>query len=65
MKSYFTYFKGADNEFYFNLKASNHEIILQSEGYKTQQGAINGISSVQVNCNEDSKYERKLSKSIN
>ncbi len=53
-------FTGKDGQCYFNLTAANHEIILQSEGYKTKEGALNGIKSVQENCQDDSKYERKI-----
>jgi len=46
---YFKLFKSEkNNQFYFNLKAGNHETILQSEGYTTKASAINGIESVQT-----------------
>jgi uncharacterized protein len=57
--SYYTIFIGKDNQWWFNLKAGNHEIILQSEGYTSKQGVLNGIKSVQSNCIEDSNYVRK------
>lgn len=56
---YYTLFVGVNNQYYFNLKAGNHEIILQSEGYVSKQGALNGIQSVQNNCSEDANYRRK------
>ncbi|MFT7036839.1 MAG: hypothetical protein ACJA2S_005379 [Cyclobacteriaceae bacterium] len=62
MKAYFSLFTGEDNQFYFNLKAGNHEIILQSEGYQQRQGALNGIISVQENSCSKSRYERRKSK---
>jgi hypothetical protein len=37
-------------QFMFNLKASNGEIILTSEQYKTKDGAKNGIKSVKTNA---------------
>lgn len=46
----FELFKGADNQWYFHLKAANGEIILSSEGYKKKQGAENGIRSVKTNA---------------
>ena len=46
----FTLFKGQDGQFYFNLKASNGEIICQSEGYVSKQGAENGIASIKRNA---------------
>ena len=60
---YFTLFKSPKNdEYYFNLKAGNHEIILQSEGYKAKSGAENGIESVRLNAEEDVKFERLIAK---
>lgn len=34
----------------FRLKARNGKVILQSEGYKTRQGAVGGIRSIQRNA---------------
>jgi len=59
----FTLFKSPKNgEYYFNLKVNNHEIILQSEGYKAQSGAENGIESVKINATIDENFERKIAK---
>ena len=38
--------KNKKGEFYFNLVAENGEIVATSEGYKTRQGAYNGINAV-------------------
>jgi uncharacterized protein YegP (UPF0339 family) len=46
----FTLFTGQDSHFYFNLKASNGEIICQSQGYVSKEGAENGIASVRRNA---------------
>jgi len=46
----FTLFIGADEKFYFNLKAGNGEIICSSQGYTTKQAALNGIASIQENA---------------
>ena len=46
-------------QFRFNLKAANGEVILTSELYKTKGGAENGIASVKSNAPSDSRYERK------
>ena len=54
--------KRSNDEFQFNLKASNGEIILTSEGYKTKVSCMNGIASVQKNSPEDSRYEVKEAK---
>jgi uncharacterized protein YegP (UPF0339 family) len=54
--------KAKDGQFYFNLKASNGQVILNSEMYKTKPSAQNGIESIQKNAAEDGNYERKESK---
>ena len=55
--------RAKNGEFYFNLLASNGEIILSSEMYKAKASAKNGIGSVQKNCGLDERYERKAAKS--
>jgi uncharacterized protein YegP (UPF0339 family) len=50
-----------NGEFHFSLHAGNGESILSSEMYKTKSSCTNGINSVQKNCAEDSRYERKTS----
>ncbi len=45
--SRYTIFKGNDSQFYFNLKSfPNGEVILQSEGYVSLQGAELGKEAV-------------------
>jgi len=62
MSGYYTLFKSPKNsEWYFNLKAGNHEVILQSEGYEEKSGAQNGIKSVQTNGPKDDRYDRRES----
>ncbi|MBQ9082326.1 MAG: YegP family protein [Clostridia bacterium] len=39
-------------EFRFRLKASNGQVIVTSEGYKTKESCLNGIASVQKNAPE-------------
>lgn len=39
----------SDGRFYFVLKARNHQIIGQSQFYKSDSGCENGIESVQKN----------------
>jgi uncharacterized protein YegP (UPF0339 family) len=41
--------KRKDETFMFNLKASNGEVILTSQGYEAKSGSQNGIESVKVN----------------
>lgn len=54
--------KRKDEEFQFNLKASNGQVILTSEGYKAKQSAMTGIESVRKNSQNDFKFDRKESK---
>lgn len=49
----------ADGQYMFNLKAGNGETILTSEGYKSRDGALNGIASVKENATLDDRYERR------
>jgi len=49
-------------EFYFRLKASNGEIILQSEGYKAKAGCENGIKSVRENSAVEERFDKRESK---
>jgi len=51
-----------NDEFQFNLKAGNGQIILTSEGYKTKAACLNGIESVKRNAPEDKRYEKLISK---
>ena len=41
--------RAKDGEYYFNLLAGNHEVILTSEMYKAKASAKNGIESVRKN----------------
>ena len=50
-----------NGEFQFNLKATNGQVILSSEGYTTMAACKNGIESVKRNAPEDARYERKES----
>ena len=50
-----------NGEFQFNLKASNGQTILSSEGYTTKTNCENGIESVKTNSQDDSKFDRKTS----
>ena len=54
--------KGKNNQFYFNLKASNGEIILASEGYTTKTGCKKGIASVQVNATLEERFVKLTAK---
>jgi uncharacterized protein len=61
MPGKFTLKKARNGEIYFNLHATNGEIILSSETYKSKAGAANGIESVRTNAPDDGRYERKQS----
>ena len=60
MAGWFELSKSTDGQFRFVLKAENGETILTSELYKGKGAAENGIASVQANCGDDFRYERKL-----
>ena len=63
---YFKLYQSEKNqEWYFNLKAGNHEIILQSQGYKAKTSAVNGINSVKANSQSDDRFIRKVAKNGN
>lgn len=51
----------SDNQFMFNLRAGNNEVILTSERYRTKAGANNGIASVRENSQIDGSYEIRTS----
>lgn len=60
MSSKYDLKKTTDNQFLFNLKAANGEVILTSERYRAKAGAEAGIASVRTNSPLDERYERKL-----
>ena len=57
----FEVFSGANDQWYFRLKAPNGEVIVASEGYQTKQGALGGIESVKKNA-EAEQFEVRESK---
>jgi hypothetical protein len=46
-----------NGQFYFVLKASNGQVILQSEMYTTKAAALNGIQSVQNNASDEAHFD--------
>ncbi len=50
--------KRKNDEFQFNLKAGNGQIILSSEGYTTKAACMNGIDSVKKNSDDDNRFKR-------
>lgn len=53
----FDLFRAENDDYYFNLKAKNGEIVLTSEGYTSKSGALNGIESVRENGGDLEQYE--------
>ena len=49
-----------NGEFQFNLKATNGQTILTSEGYTTRAACLNGIESVKKNCKVDARFDKKV-----
>ena len=51
-----------NGEFQFNLKATNGQVILTSEGYTTKAACLNGIESVKKNAPVEDRFEVKVAK---
>ena len=51
-----------NGEFQFNLKATNGQVILTSEGYTTKAACLNGIESVRKNGPVEERFEVKVAK---
>tara|TARA_R100000935_G_scaffold42923_1_gene65264 strand:- start:83602 stop:83922 length:321 start_codon:yes stop_codon:yes gene_type:complete len=54
--------KKKNDQYHFVLKAGNGQVILSSEMYNSKAAATNGIASVQKNCGDDARYEKKTAK---
>jgi uncharacterized protein len=50
-----------NGQFKFSLKADNGQTILTSELYSTKAACNSGIASVQINCINDGRYDKKMS----
>ena len=48
----------SNDEFRFNLKADNGQVILTSETYKAKAGCNNGIESVKKNSADENKFTK-------
>ncbi|MDR1745982.1 MAG: YegP family protein [Tannerella sp.] len=44
----------------FDLKATNGQVILSSEGYSSKANCLNGIESVKKNAAVDAHFEKKV-----
>ncbi|HHL31779.1 MAG TPA: DUF1508 domain-containing protein [Oceanospirillales bacterium] len=62
MAGKFVISKGKDGKDYFVLKAGNGEVIMSSQGYKSSTGCENGIESVRINSQDESKFEVRTAK---
>ena len=51
-----------NGEFQFNLKATNGQVILTSEGYTTKTACLNGVESVKKNAAVEARFEVKGAK---
>lgn len=51
-----------NGEFQFNLEATNGQVILSSEGYKSKDACMNGMESVRKNAQTESRFEKGTSK---
>jgi uncharacterized protein YegP (UPF0339 family) len=59
--SKFVISKRTNDEYQFNLKAQNGQVILTSQGYTTRASCENGIESVRTNAVEDKNFDRNKS----
>jgi hypothetical protein len=51
--------RGGEN--YFNLKATNGQVVLSSVMYSSAEDCANAIESARTSCTDDNMYERKIS----
>jgi uncharacterized protein len=52
--------KTTNGQYYFNLMAGNHRVILTSETYRQKAGAYSGIRAVRVNDLNDERYRSEV-----
>lgn len=62
MAGKYTIVPARGGKYCFRLLAPNGEIILASQTYRTRSSARRGIASVQRNCGNAKRYERKKSR---
>lgn len=53
--------KSSNGKYFFNLLATNGQIILSSEMYETKSSALNGIESVRKNSGLEARYNKLAS----
>ena len=49
-----------NGEFQFNLKATNGQVILTSQGYATKATCLNGVESVKKNACDEARFDKKV-----
>ena len=54
--------KSKNGKFFFNLLASNGQVILSSEMYEAKANAVNGIESVKKNAAEAGRFDKLTGK---
>ncbi|WP_267406255.1 MULTISPECIES: YegP family protein [unclassified Chryseobacterium] len=54
--------KRTNDDYQFNLKAANGQVILTSQGYNSKASCENGIESVKKNAPDDARFERLTAK---
>jgi uncharacterized protein YegP (UPF0339 family) len=59
--SKFVISKRINDEYQFNLKAQNGQVILTSQGYTSKASCENGIESVRTNSVLDANFDRNKS----
>jgi len=62
MPAQFELKKSKNGKHFFNLLASNGEVVLTSQLYTSHTAARKGIASVQVNAGRKDRYERRKGK---
>lgn len=63
MAKFEVYQSGKNKDFRFRMKASNGQIILSSEAYKSKAACLNGIESVKKNAKDPKKYAKTTTSS--
>ena len=54
--------RSKNDKYFFNLLASNGQVILSSEMYEAKASAVNGIESVKKNAGDAARYSRETGK---
>ena len=49
-----------NGEFQFNLKATNGQVILTSQGYASKDTCLSGVESVKKNCKDEARFDKKV-----